>query len=32
MPTGERVLYRVEFEGDIIAKVRVIDAITRAER
>jgi len=31
MPTGERVLYRVEFEGDIIAKVRVIDAITRSE-
>ncbi len=31
MPTGERVLYRVEFEGETIAKVRVIDAITRAE-
>jgi excinuclease ABC subunit B len=31
MPTGERVLYRVEFEGDHIAQVRVIDAITRAE-
>jgi excinuclease ABC subunit B len=31
MPTGERVLYRVEFEGDTIIKVRVIDAITRAE-
>lgn len=32
MPTGERVLYRVEFEGETIAKVRVIDAISRAER
>ncbi len=32
MPTGERVLYRVEFENDVIAKVRVIDAISRAER
>ena len=32
MPTGERVLYRVEFEGETIARVRVIDAITRAER
>ncbi len=31
MPTGERVLYRVEFNGDYIEKVRVIDAITRAE-
>jgi excinuclease ABC subunit B len=31
MPTGERVLYRVEFNGDFIEKVRVIDAITRAE-
>jgi excinuclease ABC subunit B len=32
MPTGERVLYRVEFEGDSIARVRVIDAITRVEK
>lgn len=32
MPTGERVLYRVEFEGEVVAKVRVIDAITRSER
>ena len=32
MPTGERVLYRVEFEGERVARVRVIDAITRAER
>ncbi|HVU80331.1 MAG TPA: excinuclease ABC subunit UvrB [Candidatus Paceibacterota bacterium] len=32
MPTGERVLYRVEFEGETISRVRVIDAITRAER
>ncbi len=31
MPTGERILYRVEFEGEMIVKVRVIDAITRAE-
>ena len=31
MPTGERVLYRVEFAGEVIEKVRVIDAITRAE-
>jgi len=31
MPTGERVLYRVEFAGETIDKVRVIDAITRAE-
>ncbi len=32
MPTGERVLYRVEFEGDVVARVRVIDAVSRAER
>ncbi|MDE1924645.1 MAG: excinuclease ABC subunit UvrB [Patescibacteria group bacterium] len=40
MPTGERVLYRVEFAhstgsgqgGDIIERVRVIDAVTRAEK
>ncbi len=31
MPTGERILYRVEFEGEYIARVRVIDAITRNE-
>jgi len=31
MPTGERVIYRVEFVGDSIAQVRVIDATTRAE-
>jgi excinuclease ABC subunit B len=31
MPTGERVIYRVEFQGEHIEKVRVIDAITRAE-
>ena len=31
MPTGERILYRVEFEGDVVARVRVIDAISRAE-
>lgn len=32
MPTGERVLYRVEFEGEKINKVRIIDAVTRAEK
>ncbi|HWB33776.1 MAG TPA: helicase-related protein, partial [Candidatus Paceibacterota bacterium] len=32
MPTGERVIYRVEFEGDAIGRVRVIDAVTRAEK
>ncbi len=32
MPTSERVLYRVEFEGDHIALLRVIDPITRAEK
>jgi len=32
MPTGERVLYRVEFEGDKIGKLRIIDAVTRAEK
>ncbi len=32
MPTGERVIYRVEFAGDAIEKVRVIDATTRAEK
>lgn len=32
MPTSERALYRVEFVGDTIEKVRVIDPITRAER
>lgn len=31
-PAGERVLYRVEFEGETIARVRVIDAVTREER
>ncbi len=39
MPTGERVLYRVEFahstgsgqEGEQIGKLRIIDAVTRAE-
>ncbi len=32
MPTGERVLYRIEFEGNKISRVRIIDAITRAEK
>jgi excinuclease ABC subunit B len=32
MPTGERVLYRIEFSGETIERVRVIDAITRAEK
>ncbi len=39
MPTGERVLYRVEFahstssgqDGETIGKLRIIDAVTRAE-
>ena len=31
MPTGERVIYRVEFESESVARVRIIDAITRAE-
>ncbi len=32
MPTGERVLYRVEFEGDTIGRLRIIDAVTRVEK
>ncbi|MSR70680.1 excinuclease ABC subunit UvrB [Candidatus Kaiserbacteria bacterium] len=32
MPTGERVLYRVEFDGPTIGKLRIIDAVTRAEK
>ena len=32
MPTGERVLYRVEFEGEVIGRLRIIDAVTRAEK
>jgi len=32
MPMSEKIIYRIEFEGETIAKVRVIDAITRAER
>jgi excinuclease ABC subunit B len=32
MPTGERLIYRVEFDGDHISQVRIIDAITRAEK
>lgn len=32
MPTGERVLYRVEFEGEQIGRLRIIDAITRVEK
>lgn len=32
MPTGERVLYRIEFVGETIEKIRVIDAVSRAER
>ncbi len=31
MPTGERVIYKVDFEGEKIGNVRIIDAITRAE-
>ncbi len=32
MPTGERILYKVEFEGESIVRIRVIDAISRADR
>ncbi len=32
MPMSERIVYRVEFEGESIARVRIIDAITRAEK
>ena len=31
MPTGERVIYKVDFEGEKIGNVRIIDATTRAE-
>ncbi|HEV7449380.1 MAG TPA: excinuclease ABC subunit UvrB [Candidatus Paceibacterota bacterium] len=31
MPTGERVIYKVDLEGDKIGNVRIIDATTRAE-
>jgi len=31
MPTGEKVIYRVEFVGEKIERVRIIDATTRAE-
>lgn len=31
-PAGERVIYRIEFEGEVIGKIRIIDAITRVER
>ncbi|HVY72891.1 MAG TPA: excinuclease ABC subunit UvrB [Candidatus Paceibacterota bacterium] len=32
MPTGERVLYRIEFFGETVETIRVIDAVSRAER
>jgi excinuclease ABC subunit B len=32
MPTGEKVIYRVEFKGDEVERVRVIDATTRTEK
>ena len=32
MPTGERLIYRVEFGPDSVERVRVIDATTRAEK
>lgn len=32
MPTSERVLYRVEFEGDEVGQLRVIDPVTRTEK
>jgi excinuclease ABC subunit B len=31
MPTGERVIYKVDFAGEKIGDVRVIDATTRAQ-
>src|SRR5690606_28949169 len=30
-PAGERVIYKIEFAGDEVANIRIIDAITRAE-
>ncbi len=32
MPTGEQILYRIEFQQDTIERVRIIDAITRTEK
>lgn len=32
MPMGERILYRIEFAGEQVERIRVIDAVTRAER
>lgn len=29
MPTGERIMYRVSFEGDFVDEIKVIDPITR---
>ncbi|MDB5225497.1 MAG: UvrB, excinuclease subunit excinuclease subunit [Candidatus Adlerbacteria bacterium] len=31
MPTGEKVIYKADFEGDKIGNVRIIDATTRGE-
>jgi excinuclease ABC subunit B len=31
MPTGERVIYKVDFEGEKIGNMRIIDATTRAQ-
>ncbi len=31
MPKNERIIYRVEFDGANVARVRIIDAITRAD-
>jgi excinuclease ABC subunit B len=30
-PAGERILYRIEFGGSSIERIRVLDAVTRAE-
>ncbi len=32
MPTGEKVIYKVDFSGEKIGNVRIIDATTRAQK
>lgn len=32
MPTNERVVYRIEFEGESVATIRELDAISRMEK
>lgn len=31
MPTNERVIYRITFDGDIIARIEVLDPVSRAK-